>query len=389
MFALFILTFLILLTVYALLIERFRVAWNRIPLFTVPDTAPVTTVSIVIALRNESGNIDKLLNSLQQQDYPSALWEIVLVDDFSTDDTAEKIRHYNGVLRGQIKLIQMKAIYPDDTVVQSHKKRALEAGIGVATGSLIITTDADCTMGALWLRTHVQFQESTGARFIAAPVKIAPATGFLGRFQSLDFLTLQGITGAAVFQRSLSMCNGANLLYTREAFMEVRGFEGIDALPSGDDMFLMHKIYTKYPNSVYYLKHEDAIVTTAPALNWKAFFHQRIRWASKADHYDDKRIFRVLLCVYLVNLCFLILLFWILFLPRYWTFLLLFFTAKLLIEFPFVQSVARFFNLSKLMPWFPAFQPFHILYTLIAGWLGKFGSYQWKGRTIKKTGAAA
>lgn len=127
------------------------------------------------------------------------------------------------------------------------------------------------------------------------------------------------------------------------------------------------------------------MVTTAPATSWPAFFHQRIRWASKADRYQDKRIFRVLLLVYLMNACFLVLgiaAFW----KSTWLFfLLLLLVAKTLIEFPFVHSAARFFGQQQLMWYFPLLQPLHILYTLIAGWLGKFGSYKWKGRTIKKT----
>ncbi|MFX8685037.1 hypothetical protein ABTM63_19820, partial [Acinetobacter baumannii] len=40
---------------------------------------------------------------------------------------------------------------------------------------------------------------------------------------------------------------------------------------------------------------------TAPVNSWRAFFQQRIRWASKADSYADKTIFYVLLIVYLLN----------------------------------------------------------------------------------------
>ena len=62
-------------------------------------------------------------------------------------------------------------------------------------------------------------------------------------FQSLDFLSLQGITAASVFSRFHTMCNGANLAYEKKAFEEVSGFAGIDQIASGDDMLLMHKIY--------------------------------------------------------------------------------------------------------------------------------------------------
>ena len=103
------------------------------------------------------------------------------------------------------------------------------------------------------------------------------------------------------------MCNGANLAYTKKAFTEVGGFTGIDNIASGDDMLLMHKIYKLYPDKVMFLKSKDAIVQTAPVNSVKDFFNQRIRWASKADKYDDKRIFVVLLLVYVVNVLLLVL----------------------------------------------------------------------------------
>ncbi len=100
------------------------------------------------------------------------------------------------------------------------------------------------------------------------------------------------------------MCNGANLAYKRKMFYDVYGFVGIDKIASGDDMLLMHKIWKQHPAKVHYLKSKEAIVSTQPMKTWKSFFNQRIRWASKARSYDDKRIFLVLLMVYLFNLSF-------------------------------------------------------------------------------------
>lgn len=379
-FPVFIFLFLVLLLLYGILIEKFRSDWHRIPRY--PLTATETPhVAVIIALRNEAENTDGLIAALKAQDYPSAHIQFILVDDFSEDDTAARIR--NSLLPN-MQLICMKDLYPDSTAIQSHKKRALEAGIAASTCTLIITTDADCRFGTRWIRTLVGYQLATGAAFIAAPVRFAPVRNFLDRFQTLDFLSLQGITGAAVSSRYFSMCNGANLLYTKHAFEMVKGFEGIDELPSGDDMFLMQKIARAFPGKTVYCKEPDAIVTTAPVQGWAAFFQQRIRWASKADRYEEKHLFRTLLLVYAINLCYFILAVWTLFRPAQAFLLLLLFTAKLLVEFPFVNAVSLFYGQQKLMPWFPLMQPFHILYTIIAGWLGKFGSYRWKGRTIKK-----
>ena len=189
------------------------------------------------------------------------------------------------------------------------------------------------------------------------------------------------------------MCNGANLAYTRKAFDEVGGFTGIDNIASGDDMLLMHKIYNLYPDKVMFLKSKDAIVQTAPVNSVKDFFNQRIRWASKADKYDDKRIFAVLMLVYVVNVLLLGLPVIAIFdniqysifniqcsMFGLWLLLLL---LKTFTELIFLYPVAKFFGKQSMLWLFPLMQPFHILYTVIAGWLGKFGNYKWKGRKVK------
>jgi peptide/nickel transport system permease protein len=58
--------------------------------------------------------------------------------------------------------------------------------------------------------------------------------------------------------------------------------------------------------------------------------------------------------------------------------------CKTLVELPFMYASAKFFKQQKLLWWFLFMQPFHILYTVVAGWFGTFGSYKWKGRTVTK-----
>ncbi|MBS1737698.1 MAG: hypothetical protein JSS98_14005, partial [Bacteroidetes bacterium] len=128
---------------------------------------------------------------------------------------------------------------------------------------------------------------------------------------------------------------------------------------------------------------QEVIVTTHPSVTVGEFFHQRIRWASKADRYTDKKITAVLFCVYFLNV-------WLLtlaiasffFIQALWC-LVASIVLKIIVELFFLYPVARFFNNEKLLWWFIPCQPFHIFYTVIAGWLGKFGNYRWKGRNVK------
>ena len=221
------------------------------------------------------------------------------------------------------------------------------------------------------------------------PVVIKNNHSFLGRFQTLDFMSLQGITGAAVHQKIHGMCNGANLAYTRKVFDEVNGFEGIDHIASGDDMLLMHKVSKNYKNEILFLKSKSVIVETQPETSIANFINQRIRWASKADKYEDKSLLPVLLLVYLINLllvvmfiCGMVFNFEFLIFNFDFSFFVLL-IIKTISELYFLMPVSRFFGYNKLLWWFPLFQPFHILYTVVAGWMGKFGSYKWKGRSLK------
>jgi cellulose synthase/poly-beta-1,6-N-acetylglucosamine synthase-like glycosyltransferase len=342
---------------------------------------PNVRITVLVPARNEEKNILTCLASLARQSYPKDRYEVIVIDDHSTDNTAKLVTEMAAASSFRLTCLPLA----DHGI---SKKAAIEAGIDAANGSLIVTTDADCWSEPDWLRSIAAFYESTDAKFIAAPVRIesAPAQShsLLFLLQTLDFITLQGITGASVSRRMHSMCNGANLAYEKAAFKAVDGFRGIDKIPSGDDMLLMHKIYRKYPEKVFFLKSRAAIVSTRAERNWKGFLHQRIRWASKANSYDDKRIFWVLLLVYLVNLLFPLLLLASCWNRWYLLIALLLGIVKTFLEYPFVRIVAAFFGQQRLMVYFPCLQPFHIAYTVIVGWMGQFGSYRWKDRNVNK-----
>ena len=358
---------------YCILILYYWQSWKNIPDFKITVPATDISISVIIPARNEENNIRQLIESLQQQTYPAALTEIIVVDDHSTDQTANIARQFPSV-----KLIQLT-----EKNINSYKKKAIETGIAAATGKMIVTTDADCITSKDWLQTIAAFKKEKDSVFIAAPVMFDCNSSVVQLFQAMDFMILQGITGASVHKNTHSMCNGANLAYERTVFYEVNGFTGVDHIASGDDMLLMHKIWKQYPQKVHYLKSKEAIVVTQPMQTWKAFFNQRIRWASKAKNFDDKRIIAVLLLVYFFNLSFLALLIAGFFCYHYWFYLAGLWVAKTIIEFPFFLSVSRFFNKQWAAKLFFFFQPLHILYTILSGLLGQFGKYEWKGRKVK------
>jgi cellulose synthase/poly-beta-1,6-N-acetylglucosamine synthase-like glycosyltransferase len=368
----------ILLLVYALLIFYYHRSWDKIPYSPelLQNTTPNIRVSVIIPARNEALRIRNCLDSLLAQSYPNEMMEIVVVNDFSTDNTAMLVEEHP---------LRCKIINLSDHVsgfINSYKKKAIETGIGLSSGELIICTDADCSMGRDWIRALVNVYQKEDLQFIAAPVKIISDGTWLSIFQTLDFISLQGITGAAVYKKLHPMCNGANLAYTRKAYHAVDGFLDINHIASGDDMLLMKKIQTKYPDKIHYLKDPAAIVNTLPAENIRAFLNQRLRWASKISHYEHPATFMTLAWVYLTNLS-LLLLFIMCFFYGHWRWPLILIAFKTISEYFFVSKVAGFFQQQTLMKYFPLCQPFHILYTVIAGGFGSFGKYEWKNRKVK------
>lgn len=358
---------------YSFLIIYYWLAWKSIPDYVPSVSTAQIKISVIIPARNEEKNIGHLLNALLQQTYPKQLFEVIVVDDHSTDGTVNIVEQYSSVT-----LIRLK-----DGGINSYKKKAIETGIAAATGELIVTTDADCVPTTNWLKTIVAFKEENKSVFIAAPVVIDCNTSLLQVFQAMDFMVLQGITGATVYKKKLSLCNGANLAYDRKIFYEAGGFSGIDHIASGDDMLLMHKIWKLSPDKVHYLKSKEAIVSTLAMKTWKDFFNQRIRWASKAKSYDDKRIILVLLMVYLFNLSFPVLLIAGCWYHSFWIYFIGLWVAKTIIELPFFVSVSGFFNKQWAIKLFFFFQPLHILYTVVSGLFSQFGKYEWKGRKVK------
>lgn len=373
----------LLLVLYYFLIRYYHQAWKCVPRFDgrIADTGFASEkISVIVPARNEEAVIEKCILSLLQQSYPKSLLEIIIVDDHSTDETAAIVKRY--ATEG-VQLISPDQESAPGRKMVSFKKKAIATAIQAATGSLIVTTDADCIFHEHWIDRISTFHRHSHAVFIVGPVKMVPGNSLLSVFQSIDFSIMQGITAGSVFRKFHSMCNGANLAYERALFFEVGGFEHIDHIASGDDMLLMQKIAQRYPDAIAYLQAKEAIVETLSAPDWRTFFHQRIRWASKTGQYNDKWILFVLTLVYLLNLSLFILLAGSVWNPEWLMFFIIGLVLKTLIEWRFVRSVLRYFNLPKLLRWFPLFQPLHIVYIVVAGFFSSFSHYEWKGRRVR------
>lgn len=368
----------VLLGLYVLLLLLYSYGWFAQKYFIASVTiVPKTRISVVVAARNESKNIEQCIQSILAQQYPTHLFELIIVDDFSTDDTVEKAKRFDSE---NLKIIRLADELSTQENIISFKKKALTIGIEKSKGTLIVTTDADCWMGEHWLHNIAAFYENSNPKMIVAPVRFSSNFSILQLFQSIDFTTMQGITIATVRLRLGIMCNGANLAFERSVFDEVNGYDGVDHLVSGDDYLLQLKIKEKYPFGVHYLKSKAAIVDTLPQDSWAGFFQQRIRWASKTGKYKDTNTTLILLLIYSLNCSLFALAIFAFFQTSLLPFLLFSLTVKIVFEMYFLGFVSRFYDTTWQLWFFPFLQIIHIPYIIVAGFLSRIGKFVWKKR---------
>lgn len=371
--------FVVLITLaYILIIWRYLYYWHRLKIWNTPvDYAPQTFISVIVPVRNEATNISACVHSILNQFYPSKQFELIVVDDHSTDATPKILA---AISDPRLQVLSLAEFIEKDTT--AFKKKALSIAIERAQGDLIVTTDGDCIAPNRWLQRIAHLYETEEVRFIAAPVNFYREKNLLERFQSLDFTGMMGITGAGIEGRFMNMCNGANLAYDKAAFYEVKGFEGIDHLASGDDMLLMQKIAQRYPGSIAYLKNAQATILTPAQASLQDFFEQRIRWASKSSDYKEWQVTFMLGLVWLFCMSMLFSLGFIFLwgiIALYWFLIQL--LAKSIMDYLLLRRTTSFFNRPDLMRSFIPSQLMHIIYIIVIGTLSIFiKKYNWKGR---------
>lgn len=376
----FIIALLIVALLYAVLIGSLVKGWKNLKdpgNKNLAGKMPETFVSVVIAARNEEQNIDKCLQDLVDQDYPADRFEIILADDHSTDDTIRIAMEF-AEKHAKLKVISLASSAPDKT----GKKAAVETGVKEALGQLIITTDADCRIPQQWLSTIEAYYREYKPEMISAPVAFdTHKKGIFTSFIRLEFISLVASGAGALGIKKPLMCNGANLAFSRQAFLDLNVFEENRQWASGDDMFLMMAIHKKYgKDAIRFLRSPQAIVKTAPPADLSALIAQRMRWASKTRAYPDSFTAFTAGVVFL-NAMFLlagtVLAF---FNPALLFPVTIGWLLKLTSDFLLLYPATAFFDSSKLLRWFIPFQLFHVCYIpgiTLAAFLISFG---WKGR---------
>ncbi len=350
--------------------------WSNLKIPEPSGLPLITKVTILIAARNEEEKIHLTINDILAQDYPSGLFELIIADDHSTDNTAEIIKSYAS--KG-VKLLQLK----DEKALNSYKKRAITEAIKLSTGDFLVATDADCRMGAKWLSSIVDYYQANNLVMVSSPVTYFEEKNLFERMQTIEFSYLIGIGAAFIGNKRASTCNGANFAYRKDVFYEVGGFKGIDDLASGDDELLLQKVAEKYPARIGFLKKREAIVYTHAKPTLHDFLQQRRRWASKSTKYKDKKVVVFGACIWLFNLSLLVNALLGFFNPYFFKLLLIQFILKHLFETLYLIPIMSFLGRVRLVFLLILLSPVHIIYFVYVGIMGNTRKYHWKGRNVR------
>lgn len=224
------------------------------------DAVPTDKVSVIVPAYNEEKSIAASIESLLTQDYKD--YEIVVVDDGSKDGTYEVARRYEG---------------PKVTVIHQENKgkaEALNAGIRSATGTLVLTVDADTRLsrGALTaLASRFVSDSKLGA--LSGNVKVDKPRGLLQRLQEVEYTTGIGLSrkGQSMLA-SVMIVPGPIAAFRKDAVEKVRYFS-TNTFAEDFDMTLA------ILKARYRVEYEDkAIAYTIAPKGVEDLIRQRRRW---------------------------------------------------------------------------------------------------------------
>jgi cellulose synthase/poly-beta-1,6-N-acetylglucosamine synthase-like glycosyltransferase len=313
-----------------------------------PKDPTLNFISVIIPVRDESAVPD-----FSEIRYPRDKWELIVVDD--SDQPV------------QLSIPTLRSPSPG-------KKAAITAGIASAKGNIIVTTDADCTVNPMWLNEINNGFQNEKTKMLVGGVRISEDETFFSRLQALEFVSVAVTAAATLGLGSPTMCNGANLAYRKQSFIEVNGYQGNENISSGDDIFLMNKFPKE---SIHYLYSKDAIVTSSPHHLVTSFISQRLRWAGKwkSNTSGSTQIFAVV--VWLFHVSFIAMAFIV---P--WKLFIQLFAAKIFVECILLIPASNFFGVKWRWIPFIVLQLIYSVYVISIGFMSQILLPKWKGRRV-------
>lgn len=336
--------------------------------------------SIVIAARNEEANILACLESVCSQTIDKSRYEVVLVEDRSTDRTFKLAQDF-AAGHSNVKIVPVYKTIPGI----SPKKYAVSLGIKAAENEIIVFTDADCRVRTTWLETiNSGFDENTGlVQGITTYSRAEGINDFLFNFQAVDFLSHGIIAAAAIGAKFPLNSNANNMSFRKSAFDAVGGYGFAGSVVSGDDDLLLQRIWKSKKWNIKYMTDASGAVYTFPAKSFNDMFEQRKRWGSKTVHYTRPQMF-FLGEIFFFYLCIPASIIAALFFPILWISTICLLIVKLIGEYMLLLPGMKMFDKNELRKYIIPGSILQLPMVLCAVVIGVFFKFVWKGGTYKR-----
>ena len=233
-------------------------------------------ISIIISAKNEANNVYSLFNSLKAIDYPKNIFEIIFVDDNSTDLTFLKAEQFKDELTN-LKILKA------ENKKYSGKKGALSLGISNALNNYILITDADCIVSPCWLKRYSEkFSHGFDFLFGNAPYIYEPGlVNSISRFENLRTFFLS--TYAVKLHVPYSV-TARNFGFNKTSFDKIKGYENTKETLGGDDDLLIREAI-KNKMKIGYIPDKDASVYSRTKKTLKNYLAQKTRHTKTSLYY--------------------------------------------------------------------------------------------------------
>jgi len=236
-----------------------------------------TPASIIVCAKNEQENLKELVPQLLGQQHDD--FEIILVNDRSSDDSLEVMREWESASPAKVKVVD---VVPNENF-WGNKKYALTLGIKRAAHQRLFFIDADCSPASeQWLAMmNGSYQENT--HIVLGYGAMYRRGGMLNALISFETLitALQYFGWARAGRPYMGV--GRNLSYTTKRFYEVSGFMDHFKILGGDDDLFVNQAATA-ENTVI-CTDADAFTYSQPKTNWHQWWHQKRRHINTASYY--------------------------------------------------------------------------------------------------------
>jgi len=232
----------------------------------------IPSVTIIVAARNEEKNILSCIKSLEKLEFPENKLEIVIVDDNSTDKTAEIVNEFI-INKPKFKIITSNR----ENCRLQGKTLAIANGIRIASNEIILTTDADCEVSPTWAKRIASYYVDDSVALVNGMTNQLETNDFTA-MQSVDFIYLLTTASGAINMNKPMSCIGNNMSYRKSIYHEVGGYEGLEFSVTEDFSLLMAIDALKKYKIIYPID-KEALVTSKACNTIKELYHQKKRWA--------------------------------------------------------------------------------------------------------------